>query len=247
MNSKTRLAHKLFMSSAVAAVAVSIPNLHVEASFEKAATESTILRYGHEGLSVRILQENLRQLGYYPYGVDGVYGNHTQSAVQKFQLHHGIKVDGIAGAKTLAALTIHTENLNEDSVPVQALKDSHLLDGTFLQLALNLIGTPYKWGGTTPNGFDCSGFIKYVFAKKGVTIPRTISEIWDQSIEVQKPSIGDLVFFETYKPGPSHAGIYLGGGRFIHSGSTKGVTISQLSQSYWSKRYLGSKRIAQYD
>lgn len=245
MISKTSLAHKLFLSSAVAVVAVSIPHLHAGASIEEAATENKGLRYGNAGPSVKILQENLKQLGYYPYGVDGIYGNHTQTAVQKFQLHTGMKVDGIAGAKTLATLTKFTKNPLDESVPVQALKDRHLLDGTFIQHALKLIGTPYIWGGTTPNGFDCSGFIKYVFAKNGIHIPRTISEIWDYGIDVQKPSIGDLVFFETYKPGPSHAGIYLGGGQFIHSGSSKGVTISKLNQSYWSKRYLGSKRIAQ--
>lgn len=246
MNSKTSLVHKLFMSSAVAAVAVSIPNLYVEASIEQTATENKVLRYGNAGSSVKFLQENLKQIGYYPYSVDGIYGSHTQAAVQKFQLHTGIKVDGVAGAKTLAALTKFTENPLDESVPVQALKDSHLLDGIFIQHALNLIGTPYIWGGMTTNGFDCSGFLKYVFAQKGIHIPRTISEIWDYGIDVNKPSVGDLVFFETYQPGPSHAGIYLGDGRFIHSGSSKGVTISQLSQSYWSKRYLGSKRIAQY-
>lgn len=239
MNLNTSLAHKLFMSSAVAVVAVSIPHLYVDASAGNEATENKVLRYGNVGPSVKILQKNLKQIGYYPYAVDGIYGNHTQAAVQKFQLHTGIKADGIAGAKTLAALSNFTE-----TVPVQALRDSHLLNGTFIQHALNLIGTPYKWGGTTTNGFDCSGFLKYVFAKSGINIPRTISEIWDYGRVVNKPSIGDLVFFETYKPGPSHAGIYLGGGRFIHSGSSKGVTISKLSQSYWSKRYLGSKRIS---
>ncbi len=245
MNSKTSLAHKLFLSSAVATVAVSIPHLYVEASIENAATENKELRYGNTGPSVKFLQENLKRLGYYPYRVDGTYGNHTQAAVQKFQFHTRIKVDGIAGPQTFAAISQITENPIDNSVPVQALRDSHLLDGTFIQYALNLIGTPYIWGGTTPNGFDCSGFIKYVFAKKGIHIPRTISEIWDYGKAVQKPSVGDLVFFETYKPGPSHAGIYLGGGQFIHSGSSKGVTISKLSHSYWSKRYLGSKRIAQ--
>ena len=247
MNVKTSLAHRLLLSSAVAVVVVSMPTLDVEASIEKTIAENKTLRYGNAGPSVRILQENLKQIGYYSYGVDGVYGNHTQAAVRNFQLHNGIQVDGIAGQKTFRALTKLTENQRDDSVPVQALKNGHLLDGTFIQHALNLIGTPYKWGGTTPNGFDCSGFIKYVFAKKGVTIPRTISEIWVHSVDVRSPSIGDLVFFETYKPGPSHAGIYLGGGQFIHSGSSKGVTISKLSQSYWSKRYLGSKRISIYE
>ncbi|NSL51017.1 C40 family peptidase [Calidifontibacillus erzurumensis] len=114
---------------------------------------------------------------------------------------------------------------------------------TIISHALSLIGTPYMWGGSTPNGFDCSGFIKYVFAKTGVYTPRTISEIWNYSSDVPNPSIGDLVFFETYKPGPSHAGIYLGNGNFIHAGSSSGVKISNLNSKYWKSKYIGSKRI----
>ncbi|HHY73481.1 MAG TPA: hypothetical protein GX497_09700 [Bacillus bacterium] len=238
MNTKWSVVHKLFISLAVVAVVASIPHQYIDAS-ENNAT----IRHGHVGSSVRALQKSLKKAGYYPYAIDGIYGNQTEAAVRTFQLHTGISVDGIAGNKTLEALS---EFIANETIPVQVLKDGHLLDGTFIRQALHLIGSPYKWGGATPNGFDCSGFIKYVFSKKGIHIPRTIQEIWNSSFEVEKPSIGDLVFFETYKPGPSHAGIYIGDGRFIHSGTSKGVTISKLSQSYWSERYLGSKRIAQY-
>lgn len=112
------------------------------------------------------------------------------------------------------------------------------------QLAQSFIGSPYVFGGETPSGFDCSGFIQYVFQQKNISIPRTVSEIWNFATPVDSPSVGDLVFFETYKPGPSHMGIYLGNDTFIHAGESSGVTISELGSSYWQPKYLGAKRIS---
>lgn len=103
------------------------------------------------------------------------------------------------------------------------------------------IGSPYIWGGTTPSGFDCSGYLVFVFAKVGVSLPRTVSMIWGETNTVTSPGVGDIVFFETYTSGPSHAGIYLGNNKFIHAGSSTGVTISDLTSSYWKNRYLGAK------
>ncbi|WP_280771887.1 peptidoglycan-binding protein [Salipaludibacillus daqingensis] len=107
----------------------------------------------------------------------------------------------------------------------------------------DLIGTPYQWGGTTPSGFDCSGFLNYVFDRSGVDLPRTVAEIWNATNSVSSPKKGDLVFFETYKSGPSHAGIYLGNGTFLHAGSSTGVTISEMNSTYWGERYLGGRSI----
>ncbi|MCM3585980.1 LysM peptidoglycan-binding domain-containing protein [Mesobacillus maritimus] len=103
------------------------------------------------------------------------------------------------------------------------------------------IGVPYVWGGSTTSGFDCSGYLNFVFNKVGITIPRTVATIWDATKTVSTPKVGDLVFFETYAKGPSHAGIYLGNNKFIHAGSSTGVTISDMNNSYWKPRYLGAK------
>ena len=109
--------------------------------------------------------------------------------------------------------------------------------------AMRYIGTPYVFGGTSSSGFDCSGYTQHVFAMLGIALPRTA----DAQFYAGRPArggivVGDLVFFQTYLPGPSHVGIYIGGGRFIHS-SSHGVRISALSESYWASRYLGAKRI----
>ncbi|MGG1630950.1 LysM peptidoglycan-binding domain-containing protein [Rossellomorea sp. NRS-1567] len=105
------------------------------------------------------------------------------------------------------------------------------------------LGKPYVWGGSTTSGFDCSGFIYYAFNKSGVNVTRTSSEgYYSRSYYVNKPSVGDLVFFEnTYKKGISHLGIYVGDNKFIHAGDN-GVEITSLDNSYWKSKFDGFKR-----
>lgn len=112
-------------------------------------------------------------------------------------------------------------------------------------IALNYIGVPYRWGGTSPNGFDCSGFTSYTYKQAGMTLPRTTADQYAKGQPVSKWNLqeGDLVFFSTYKAGASHVGISLGGDKFVHASSSKGVTVSSLSESYYTNTYIGSKRV----
>ncbi|WP_342476547.1 C40 family peptidase [Paenibacillus sp. FSL H7-0350] len=111
------------------------------------------------------------------------------------------------------------------------------------------IGTKYVSGGTSTNGFDCSGFTMYVFDKIGINLPHQSGSQYqmgtDVSLDEMRP--GDLVFFNTSGKGISHVGIYVGDGEFAHASSSRGVTISSLSDSYYVNRYVGAKRIMSTD
>lgn len=112
--------------------------------------------------------------------------------------------------------------------------------------AKQYIGVPYVWGGTSPAGFDCSGLVYYVFRQHGITLNRTAASQYQHGSYVSKSNLrtGDLIFFQnTYKAGISHVGIYIGDGQFIHASSSQGVTISYLSNSYWSGHYYGARRV----
>lgn len=106
------------------------------------------------------------------------------------------------------------------------------------------VGVPYKWGGTTPAGFDCSGFVGYAYKKSGKVLPRTAAQMYKQgqSVKQYHLQVGDTVFFSTYNSGASHVGIYVGNNKFVHAASN-GVKVDSLNNSYWKKRYLGAKRI----
>lgn len=114
--------------------------------------------------------------------------------------------------------------------------------------AQSLLGSRYKYGGNSPDtGFDCSGFVDYVFQRSaGVSLPRTAQKISRHGASVKSSQLreGDLVFFDTNNENYSHVGIYLGGGRFIHAPSGGGrVRIEDMSMDYWKKHYNGARRI----
>lgn len=105
-----------------------------------------------------------------------------------------------------------------------------------------LTGTPYKFGGSTKSGFDCSGFVQYVFNQSGKSISRSTLTQFAESTKVTTPQAGDLVFFAgTYRAGISHVGIYIGNNQFIHAGGSKTEIVS-MNNSYWKKHFHSYKR-----
>ena len=128
----------------------------------------------------------------------------------------------------------------------EALKgQSTATASAIIATAKKYVGVPYLWGGSTPSGFDCSGFVQYVFKAHGISLPRVSRDQYTAGYAVSKASLkpGDLVFFNTSGSGVSHLGIYLGNDQFIHASTSKGVVITQLSSSYWTSRYVGARRV----
>ena len=115
-------------------------------------------------------------------------------------------------------------------------------------IALQFNGAPYVWGGTSPAGFDCSGLVWYVGKQSGAPLSRGLWGQYNAGAHVSRAGLqpGDLVFFQnTYMPGLSHNGVYLGGGRFIHAvDENSGVRISNIDDAYWTSRWFGATRVA---
>jgi uncharacterized protein YraI len=114
--------------------------------------------------------------------------------------------------------------------------------------ALRYLGVPYVWGGASPSGWDCSGFVVYIYRQvTGRTLPRTTQAQWGVGTPVARDALraGDLVFFQnTYAPGITHVGFALGDGRFVHaSGPGVGTVISSLSEPYYAAHYAGARRV----
>ncbi len=114
-----------------------------------------------------------------------------------------------------------------------------------VEIARRLRGTPYVWGGVSRSGFDCSGFVRYVYAHVGHHLPRTAREQYrcGSAVNWRNLQSGDILFFHTSRPGVSHVGIYVGNNNFIHAANPRrGVVISELS-GYYSRRLVGARRI----
>ena len=119
---------------------------------------------------------------------------------------------------------------------------------TLLRRATALLGTPYRWGGESENGFDCSGLVGYVFKTAlGIDLPRVSREMANsgQKIDRKALSAGDLVFFSRRGKRVDHVGIYMGDGKFVHAPRTgKDVMVSSLDTGYWSRKFMQARRVA---
>jgi cell wall-associated NlpC family hydrolase len=128
------------------------------------------------------------------------------------------------------------------TLPATGNAAGYALSGT----ALSLRGAPYRLGGDDPSGFDCSGFVQYVYQQHGVLMPREVREQFRVGKRIDRDRLepGDLVFFSTVAPGASHVGIMIGGEQFIHAPSERGVVrVESLGSQYWASRYIGAKRV----
>lgn len=126
---------------------------------------------------------------------------------------------------------------------LESAKSEELINSNMINIAQSLKGTPYRYGGSTPLGFDCSGFVSYVFNKAGYNISRSTLTQFAQTTTVSNPQPGDLIFFQnTYRAGISHVGIYIGNNQFIHAGGSK-AEVKSVNDSYWGSKFHSYKRL----
>ena len=226
---------------AVAVVAAVMLFLAIPYASAQPASPDMPVKRGMYGDEVSKLQNKLKEYGYYKDPVDGRFGANTLSAVVQFQMDAGLTADGIVGLSTWESL----KNFRGASSISRGRGNSRKAQ-ILLSMARQYVGVPYVWAGRSPSGFDCSGFIYYVFDQLGYGLPRMADGQFEVGIPVSRNSLepGDLVFFETYEPGPSHVGIYIGNDQFIHASSGAGhVTVTPLNKTYYRDRYLGARRI----
>ena len=197
--------------------------------------EAATVREGDQGDRVLAVQLRLIDLGYNVPKATGEYDARTVRAVMTYQKQARLNQTGVVDEITWHFLMDYGKGGNYGKKDVTRL----------LNIAMRFGGVPYVWGGETPAGFDCSGFVQYVFRQIGVNLPRTADVQYELGRKVLQSELqpGDLVFFETYEPGASHDGIYVGDGKFIAANSGTGVAVVSLGDPYWSSRYLGARRL----
>lgn len=169
------------------------------------------------------------------------YENNSSSKSPKF--FRGGKSTGVT--PSASALNGSTGSSSSSSSSGSS-SSSNTAGDKIVAKAKQYLGVPYKWGGTDPSGFDCSGFVYYVLRSLGINVSRTQTAMYAQGTPVSKSNLqpGDVVFFQnTYKAGLSHVGIYVGNGQFIHAPSSgKVVSYANLNTDYYIAHYYGAVR-----
>lgn len=185
---------------------------------------------------LKVAQQKLQVLGFSDERPSGRMTEATSTALKSFQKQYKLKADGELNDATYQKLT--WEAFAKEGIPKVKGKE-------IVSRAAKYKGVPYVFGGTTTKGFDCSGYVQYVFKDCKAKLPRLADEQALQGIFVTQKQLrpGDLVFFTTYAAGASHVGIYAGDGQFWSASSSKGVMLSSLKDDYWKQRYYGARRV----
>lgn len=223
------------------AVSLCVVLFYCPAAFA-AAPSGQLLKQGATGDEVYALQMKLQECGYYQDAPDGIFGFDTKEAVISLQMDAGLPADGVVGPATKNALN----QFKQGSIVASRGQSDSRKGLQLVAYAKQFLGVPYVWAGRSPAGFDCSGFISYIYDHFGISLPRMADEQFATGLSVSWRDLqpGDMVFFSTYEPGPSHVGIYIGGGQFIHASSgAEEVTITPMSKQYYVERYLGARRV----
>jgi cell wall-associated NlpC family hydrolase len=216
------------------------------------ASSVTTLKKDMRGDAVTELQKYLGKLGYMDIAPTGYYGDITKAAVKAFQKEYGLEQDGIAGKQTIGKIENlsggKTQIATKSAVMTKASRGEDSVADKLISFAKRFIGIRYRWGGTSPKGFDCSGYTQYVFGNIGIDLNRTSTSQAAQGEHVSKSGLqpGDLVFFDTNGGNNriNHVGIYIGGGRFIQASSTgTGVTISDIDSGFYANTYMTARRV----
>ena len=213
-----------------------MPKSKVKKSGNEAPPAKSVYQVGDKGWKVKQAQAYLQELGFKPKDTEGQFTKSTRKALRKFQKKYDLKVTGNLDNATYTELKWQAESKKYGG-NVESLK--------ILKTAAKYKGVHYVWGGTTPKGFDCSGYVQYVFAQHGIKLSRTADTQALEGKHIAKKDLkpGDLVFFSTYEPGASHDGIYAGNGKFWNATSSGGIMLSDLNDSYWGPRYYTARRI----
>jgi len=235
-------------------VTASIFGCFGQASF--AATAHKPLEQGSRSSQVENLERDLKTLGYIATDtpLTTYFGSSLAKAVLVYKHDHHLGSSADVSPSLLHTIEaaawhkLHPTRIrrSRSTSPIhRAAVARETLGEEIAQKAQQYLGDPYVWGGTSPSGFDCSGFVQYVFAQFGIQLPRTAAEQAEVGTFVAKDALqpGDLVFFDTMGDYISHVGIYIGNGLFIDAASTD-VRISHLDNPYyWVPNYVEARNV----
>ena len=201
--------------------------------YRSASDTSAVIGQVTDGMSVKVIS----QIGdYYEIDCDPMTGFLPVS-----NIHYALDTGYV--------VTCEPKDTNAGSISAYIPSETFALRASVMELSNSLLGVPYVYGGNTPWGFDCSGFVSYVFRQHDILLHRCADEQMQDGLVVAREDlqIGDLVFFSVYGPWlASHVGIYAGNNRMIHAGSG-GISYASLETEYWANSYVGARRLISID